>query len=78
MNEFLSMMKRRGIQCVITYADNDAIGFFKKHGFKIGVFMPEKYWFENIYHYSGGTLVSCDLRPVTGAWLSPKPKACIT
>lgn len=47
----------------MTYADNFAIGYFKKQGFtKEGRMNPER-WRGFIKDYDGGTLMECYVHP---------------
>jgi histone acetyltransferase len=41
------------------YADNYAIGYFKKQGFTKQVYMNRRRWYGYIKDYDGGTLMEC-------------------
>jgi hypothetical protein len=47
---------------VLTFADNDAIGFFQKHGFTPEVVLDASAWQNKIKMYDGATLHSVRLR----------------
>ncbi|KAI9296448.1 putative histone acetyltransferase [Neoconidiobolus thromboides FSU 785] len=47
----------------LTYADNYAIGYFKKQGFTKEISLPEPIWMGYIKDYEGGTLMQCSMLP---------------
>lgn len=47
------------MQYLLTYADNFAIGYFKKQGFTKDQKMAEYKWKGYIKDYDGGTLMEC-------------------
>ena len=51
------------IQYILTYADNYAIGYFKKQGFTTDITLDRQYWAGHIKDYDGGTLMQCSLVP---------------
>ncbi|TYZ60138.1 hypothetical protein PybrP1_005885 [[Pythium] brassicae (nom. inval.)] len=57
MNHLKEHVKHDGITHFLTYADNYAIGYFKKQGFAKVVSMPRPNWFGYIKDYDGGTLM---------------------
>ncbi|OQR98829.1 histone acetyltransferase [Achlya hypogyna] len=59
MNHLKEYVKTQGITHFLTYADNYAIGYFKKQGFSKIVSMPKSNWFGYIKDYDGGTLMEC-------------------
>ncbi|KDO35614.1 hypothetical protein SPRG_00458 [Saprolegnia parasitica CBS 223.65] len=59
MNHLKEYVKTQGISHFLTYADNYAIGYFKKQGFSKIVSMPKANWFGYIKDYDGGTLMEC-------------------
>ncbi|OQS00052.1 histone acetyltransferase [Thraustotheca clavata] len=59
MNHLKEYVKTQGITNFLTYADNYAIGYFKKQGFSKIVSMPKSNWFGYIKDYDGGTLMEC-------------------
>jgi histone acetyltransferase len=50
---------RGTVDYFLTYADNYAIGYFKKQGFSQKVTLPEERWKGYIKEYDGGTLMEC-------------------
>jgi histone acetyltransferase len=46
-----------GIQNFLTYADNYAIGYFKKQGFTTDITLEKALWMGYIKDYEGGTLM---------------------
>lgn len=51
------------VQYFLTYADNYAIGYFKKQGFTKEITLPKKIWMGYIKDYEGGTLMQCSMLP---------------
>lgn len=51
------------IKYFLTYADNYAIGYFKKQGFTKEVSLDQKVWMGYIKDYEGGTLMQCSMLP---------------
>ena len=47
----------------LTYADNYAIGYFKKQGFSKDIVLPRSVWVGYIKDYEGGTLMHCAMVP---------------
>lgn len=47
----------------LTYADNYAIGYFKKQGFTKEISLPRSVWVGYIKDYEGGTLMQCSMVP---------------
>ena len=54
-------MQNRGIEYLATYADNYAIGYFKKLGFHKEIIMLEDRWKGFIKTYEGGTFMECEI-----------------
>jgi histone acetyltransferase len=54
---------RTGIEYFITYADNYAIGYFKKQGFSKNISMPKGRYMGLIKDYDGGTMMECYVHP---------------
>lgn len=52
------------IKYFLTYADNYAIGYFKKQGFTKDITLPKHIWMGYIKDYEGGTLMQCSMLPV--------------
>lgn len=61
MNHLKERAKGRGIRYFLTYADNHALGYFKKQGFALDVSMPRSQYFGYIKDYDGGTLMECEI-----------------
>ncbi|SCU79421.1 LADA_0B00540g1_1 [Lachancea dasiensis] len=51
------------IKYFLTYADNYAIGYFKKQGFTKEVTLEKSIWMGYIKDYEGGTLMQCSMLP---------------
>ncbi|TIB74797.1 hypothetical protein E3Q23_00006 [Wallemia mellicola] len=47
----------------LTYADNYAVGYFKKQGFTKEISLPREIWTGYIKDYEGGTLMQCSMLP---------------
>ncbi|KAL7620374.1 histone acetyltransferase [Parahypoxylon ruwenzoriense] len=47
----------------LTYADNYAIGYFKKQGFTKEITLPRSVWMGFIKDYEGGTIMQCSMLP---------------
>ena len=65
MNNLKNYVMKEGIRYFLTYADNFALGYFKKQGFTTDVdpVLPESVWKGYIKDYDGGTLMLCKLDP---------------
>ncbi|KAG8906716.1 histone acetyltransferase [Tulasnella sp. 403] len=61
MNHFKTYIRRAfpSIDHFLTYADNYAIGYFKKQGFTKEITLPRPVWVGYIKDYEGGTLMQC-------------------
>jgi histone acetyltransferase len=63
----MNLLKRHavleGIEYFITYADNYAIGYFKKQGFTKNISMPKGRYQGLIKDYDGGTPMECYIHP---------------
>lgn len=51
------------IKYFLTYADNYAIGYFKKQGFTKEITLSKQVWVGYIKDYEGGTLMQCSMLP---------------
>ncbi|WBW73326.1 SAGA complex histone acetyltransferase catalytic subunit Gcn5 [Schizosaccharomyces osmophilus] len=51
------------VQHFLTYADNYAIGYFKKQGFTQEINLSKEIWMGYIKDYEGGTLMQCTMLP---------------
>ena len=63
MNLLKKIGAETGIEYFITYADNYAIGYFKKQGFSKTITMPKGRYFGLIKDYDGGTPMECYVHP---------------
>lgn len=61
MNHLKEHVKKDGLEYFLTYADNYAIGYFRKQGFTKQVTMPKERWKGYIKDYDGGTLMECKI-----------------
>lgn len=57
------------IMYFLTYADNYAIGYFKKQGFTKEITLDKSIWMGYIKDYEGGTLMQCAMLPSTLRYL---------
>lgn len=56
-------MQRRKVEYLMTYADNLALGYFRKQGFTKDCRMPTERWKGYIKDYEGGTMMECYVHP---------------
>ena len=56
-------MQRRKVEYLMTYADNLALGYFRKQGFSKDCRMPPERWKGYIKDYEGGTMMECHIHP---------------
>jgi len=59
MNHLKQYVKTIRLTHFLTYADNFAIGYFRKQGFTKVITMPRERWRAYIKDYDGGTLMEC-------------------
>lgn len=59
MNHLKEHVKTEKLEYFLTYADNYAIGYFRKQGFTQEISMPKERWKGWIKDYDGGTLMEC-------------------
>eukprot|EP00002_Diphylleia_rotans_P023831 TRINITY_DN4696_c0_g1_i2.p1 TRINITY_DN4696_c0_g1~~TRINITY_DN4696_c0_g1_i2.p1 ORF type:complete len:715 (+),score=132.52 TRINITY_DN4696_c0_g1_i2:85-2229(+) len=59
MNHLKEHVKTERIEHFLTYADNYAIGYFKKQGFSTEITLDPKLWQGYVKDYDGGTLMHC-------------------
>ncbi|KAG6551507.1 hypothetical protein Mapa_006930 [Marchantia paleacea] len=52
-----------GLTHFLTYADNNAVGYFNKQGFTKEIEMEKERWHGYIKDYDGGTLMECKIDP---------------
>eukprot|EP00038_Savillea_parva_P010621 m.191540 g.191540 ORF g.191540 m.191540 type:complete len:1007 (+) comp18375_c0_seq1:116-3136(+) len=63
MNNLKAYACKNGCYNFFTYADNDAIGYFKKQGFTMNITLPKRSTHGYIKDYDGGTQMQCVLHP---------------
>ena len=63
MNQIKEQCKRDNIEGMLTYADNHAVGYFRKQGFKKQVTMKRERWQGYLKDYEGATLMECVVDP---------------
>lgn len=63
MNQLMEYVKHEGITHLLTYADNYAIGYFRKQGFHKQVTMKRDRWHGYIKDYDGATLMEFCIDP---------------
>jgi histone acetyltransferase len=65
MNSLKDHVKRSHltINYFLTYADNYAVGYFKKQGFTKEISFPRERWVGYIKDYEGGTIMQCGMLP---------------
>jgi histone acetyltransferase len=65
----------------LTYADNYAIGYFKKQGFTKEITLEKSIWMGYIKDYEGGTIMQCTMLPkiryLESARMLQKQKECV-
>ena len=61
MNKLKDHAQKEGLQYFLTYADNNATGFFRKQGFNVEGYMPESRWRGYIKDYNGSTMMQCQI-----------------
>eukprot|EP00727_Mastigamoeba_balamuthi_P011886 m51a1_g732 putative histone acetyltransferase kat2a (345) ;mRNA; f:480381-481914 len=69
MNHLKHEMQREGIYHFLTYADNDAIGYFRKQGFSPDIKLPQERWKGYIKDYIASTLMECVISPDVPSYL---------
>lgn len=63
MNYLKSVIQIEEFYDLITCADNEAVGYFKKQGFSLQIRMEPQRWVGRIKDYHGVTLVHCQINP---------------
>ena len=63
MNHFKMHIRREypGMKHFLTYADNFAVGYFRKQGFTKDITLDRSVWAGYIKDYEGGTIMQCTL-----------------
>ena len=63
MNHLKDYHIQNGIYHFLTYADEFAIGYFKKQGFSMTIGLTKSVYHGYIKDYEGATLMWCELHP---------------
>eukprot|EP01113_Clastostelium_recurvatum_P032858 TRINITY_DN4279_c0_g1_i8.p1 TRINITY_DN4279_c0_g1~~TRINITY_DN4279_c0_g1_i8.p1 ORF type:complete len:714 (+),score=163.01 TRINITY_DN4279_c0_g1_i8:30-2144(+) len=63
MNHLKDAMQKDRLYYFLTYADNFAVGYFKKQGFTKELSLPGERWKGHIKDYDGGTIMECVIQP---------------
>lgn len=63
MNHLKDYHVQRGVYHFLTYADEFAIGYFRKQGFSMDISLPSNVYHGYIKEYEGATLMGCELHP---------------
>ncbi|CAL8078695.1 unnamed protein product [Orchesella dallaii] len=63
MNQLKDYHIKHGVLHFLTYADELAIGYFKKQGFSMDITITNSMYSGFIKEYEGGTLMHCELHP---------------
>lgn len=63
MNQLKDYHIKHGILHFLTYADEFAIGYFKKQGFSMEITVAKSFYAGFIKEYEGATLMHCELNP---------------
>ncbi|EKG09184.1 hypothetical protein MPH_13812 [Macrophomina phaseolina MS6] len=61
LKDYVKASTKEQIMHFLTYADNYAIGYFKKQGFTKDIMLPIPQWMGYIKDYEGGTLMQCSM-----------------
>ena len=72
MNHLKEYVKTIRLTHFLTYADNFAIGYFRKQGFTKYITMPKERWRAYIKDYDGGTLMECAVNEYVDYTAIPK------
>ncbi|KAK8229113.1 hypothetical protein IWZ00DRAFT_330488 [Phyllosticta capitalensis] len=63
LKDYVKATTKEQIMHFLTYADNYAIGYFKKQGFTKEITLPKPQWMGYIKDYEGGTIMQCSMVP---------------
>jgi histone acetyltransferase len=65
MDHFKSHIRNKyqGMEHFLTYADNYAVGYFRKQGFSKDITLDREIWAGYIKDYEGGTIMQCTMVP---------------
>ena len=59
-----TVLQAQGIHNILTYADNSAVGYFKRQGFSLQINLDPAIWHHCIKDYQGATLIHCRINPI--------------
>lgn len=63
MAQVKTVLQALGIFNILTYADNSAVGYFKRQGFTREILLDPAIWHQRIKDYQGATLIHCRIHP---------------
>ncbi|KAF2722155.1 histone acetyltransferase GCN5 [Polychaeton citri CBS 116435] len=63
LKDYVKATSNENIMHFLTYADNYAIGYFKKQGFTKEITLNKPQWMGYIKDYEGGTIMQCTMLP---------------
>lgn len=63
MNHLKDYHVKLGVCFFLTYADEFAVGYFRKQGFSQNISLPKQMYVGFIKDYEGATLMGCELHP---------------
>ncbi|OHT01046.1 acetyltransferase, GNAT family protein [Tritrichomonas foetus] len=63
MAQVKTYLQALGIHNILTYADNSAVGYFKRQGFTLQINFNPEIWTRCIKDYQGATLIHCKIHP---------------
>lgn len=64
MAQVKTYLQSLGILNILTYADNSAVGYFKRQGFTLRINFDPAIWTKCIKDYQGATLIHCKINPI--------------
>jgi histone acetyltransferase len=78
MNHLKDMVRELhpGVEHFLTYADNYAVGYFKKQGFTKEITLDRMLWAAYIKDYEGGTLMQVGIRACAWYLLTSESARC--
>ena len=63
MAQVKTYLQSLGIHNILTYADNSAVGYFRRQGFTLEIKFDPAIWRHCIKDYQGATLIHCRINP---------------
>lgn len=64
MAQVKTILQAIGIHSILTYADNSAVGYFRRQGFTLQINFNPDIWTKCIKDYQGATLIHCKINPI--------------